>query len=230
MRYICTAIFALHARDIHCDAGHNSGRIKHMHQAVITIRVRPPFSHREISPFLVLEGTPFLVWDVESTVFSHQERGAKREAKWWPSNCQGPLNGGVSNGGFPDLDLFVLPFLSFFVLFGTFPICSGTLGGFSRLVLFLFLGLLRAPTRNSPERVRDTIWTFPQKSGKHPGFATPLASYRWEMGSKSKWPKNGRADGRIAEIWPFSACPAICPAIFPAIFRPFPISTPFPTP
>ena len=38
--------------------------------------------------------------------------------------------------------------------------------GFSRFVLFLFLGLLRAPTRNSPERVRDTIWTFPEKSGK----------------------------------------------------------------
>ena len=35
---------------------------------------------------------------------------------------QGPLNGGVSNGGgFPDLDLSFL-FLSFFVLFGTFPI------------------------------------------------------------------------------------------------------------
>ena len=38
-------------------------------------------------------------------------------------NSQGPPNGGVSNG-FPDLDLSFLfcPFLSFFVLFGTFPI------------------------------------------------------------------------------------------------------------
>ena len=49
--------------------------------------------------------------------------------------------------------------------------------GFSRFVLFLFLGLLRAPTRNSPERVRDTIWTFPEKSGntrvwKPPGLAS----------------------------------------------------------
>ena len=45
--------------------------------------------------------------------------------------------------------------------------------GFSRFVLFLFLSLLRAPTRNSPERVRDTIWTVPEKSGKHPGLETP---------------------------------------------------------
>ena len=42
--------------------------------------------------------------------------------------------------------------------------------GFSRFVPFLFLGLLRAPTRNSPERVRDTIWTFPKKVG-NPQFS-----------------------------------------------------------
>ena len=61
---------------------------------------------------------------------------------------------------------------------GIFPICSGMVRGFSRFVLFLlFLSLLRAPTRNSPERVRDTIWTFPEKSGKPPGLETPgLAS------------------------------------------------------
>ena len=92
---------------------------------------------------------------------------------------QGPLNGGGSNGGVSRSGL-VLPFLSFFVLFGTFPICSGifpicsgTLRGFSRLVLFLSLGLSRAPTRNSPERVRDTVWTFPEKSGKPPGLEMP---------------------------------------------------------
>ena len=49
--------------------------------------------------------------------------------------------------------------------------------GFSRFALFLFLGLLRAPTRNSPERVRDTIWTFPKKSGKRPGLETPRFSF-----------------------------------------------------
>ena len=37
------------------------------------------------------------------------------------SQNQGPLNGGVSNGGFPDLDLSFL-FCPFSVLFGTFPI------------------------------------------------------------------------------------------------------------
>ena len=41
------------------------------------------------------------------------------------------------------------------------------------VVLFLFVGLLIAPTRNSPERVRDTIRTFPEKSGKPPGFVSP---------------------------------------------------------
>ena len=53
------------------------------------------------------------------------------------------------------------------------------LRGFSRFVLFLLLGLLRAPTRNSPERVRDTILTFPKKSGKPPGLEPPgLASLK----------------------------------------------------
>ena len=37
---------------------------------------------------------------------------------------QGPPNGGVSNGGVSRSGL-VLPFLSFFVLFGTFPIFLG---------------------------------------------------------------------------------------------------------
>ena len=87
--------------------------------------------------------------------------------------------GGFKRAGFP---IWTCP--SFFVLvwpFGTFPgifpICSGMVRGFSRFVLFLFLGLLRAPTRNSPERVRDTIWTCPEKSGKHPGLETPRFSF-----------------------------------------------------
>ena len=90
--------------------------------------------------------------------------------------------GGFKRGRFP---IWTCP--SFFVLFcpfwdfpdfsGIFPICSGMVRGFSRLVLFLFLGLLRAPTGNSPERVRDRIWTFPKKVGntrvwKPPGLAS----------------------------------------------------------
>ena len=114
---------------------------------------------------------------------------AANRARWTraldQTEGQGPLNGGGggSNGGVSRSGL-VLPFLSFFVLFwsfpnfsGIFPICSGMVRGFSWLVLFLFLGLLRAPTRNSPERVRDTIWTFPKKVGntrvwKPPGLAS----------------------------------------------------------
>ena len=94
---------------------------------------------------------------------------------------QGPLNrggGGFKRGGLPDLDssvpicpsLFVLfcPFLSFFVLLiGIFPICPSCTS----------LGLLTAPERKSPEKVRDTIRTFPEKSGKPPGLETPRFSF-----------------------------------------------------
>ena len=101
-------------------------------------------------------------------------------AAYFHNISQGPLNGGVSNGGgFP---IWTCP--SFFVLFGTFPIfsgifpiCSGMVRGFSRFVLFLFIGLLRASTRNSPGRVRDAIWTFPEKSGKPPGLETHRFSF-----------------------------------------------------
>ena len=65
---------------------------------------------------------------------------------------------------------------------GIFPICSGMVRGFSRFVLFLFLGLSRAPTRNSPERVCDTIWTFPEKSGTPPVWKPhSLASPKTEI-------------------------------------------------
>ena len=105
--------------------------------------------------------------------------------------------GGFKRGGFP---IWTCP--SFFVLFrpfwdfpdfsGIFPICSGMVRGFSRFVLFLFLGLLRAPTNNSPERVRDTICTFPEKSGKHPGLETPRFSF-----SQPKDQKHSRFRARL---------------------------------
>ena len=116
-----------------------------------------------------------------------EKRMKKLETGTELPKLQGPLNGGVSNGRVSRSGL-VLPFLSFFVLFGTFPIflgfsrfARGMVRGFSRLVLFLFLGLLRAPTRNSPERVRDTIWTFPEKSGKHPGLETPQLGFSQKL-------------------------------------------------
>ena len=89
---------------------------------------------------------------------------------------QGPPNGGVSNGGVSRSGLVLPDFAGFSVIF---PICSGMVQGFSRFVLFLFLGLLRAPTRNSPERVRNTIWTLPKKVGNPPGWKRPgLASLK----------------------------------------------------
>ena len=85
----------------------------------------------------------------------------------------------AKRGGFP---IWTCP--SFFVLFcpfwdfpdfsGIFPICSGMVRGFSRFVLFLFLGLLRAPTRNSPERVRPRHnLDLSQKKWEPPGFGNP---------------------------------------------------------
>ena len=88
---------------------------------------------------------------------------------------RGCFKRGVSRSG------LVLPFLSFF---GTFPIflqfsrfARGRSGDFPDCPFPLSQPLLRAPTRNSPERVRDTIWTFPEKSGKHPGLETPRHSF-----------------------------------------------------
>ena len=100
--------------------------------------------------------------DPNEGVFIERSRAAKR--------------GCFKRGGFP---IWTCP--SFFVLLGLSRGFSRFVRrfvrGFSRLVLFLFLGLLLAPTRNSPESVRDTIWTFPQKSGKHPGLDTPGLSF-----------------------------------------------------
>ena len=132
----------------------------------------------------------------------NSQKGAKfTNFSFWPFLCQGLLNGGVSNGGVSRSGL-VLPFLSFFIPFqdfpdfsGIFPICSGMVRGFSRFALFLFLGLSRAPTRNSPERVRDTIWTFPEKSGKPPGLETTRFSFSqflvWFAGATPELRKRG---------------------------------------
>ena len=88
----------------------------------------------------------------------------------------------AKRGGFPiwTCPSFFVPFCPFWDFpdfSGIFPICSGMVRGFSRFVLFLFLGLLRAPTRNSPERVRDTIRTFPEKVGNTRVWKPPRFSY-----------------------------------------------------
>ena len=84
--------------------------------------------------------------------------------------------GCFKRGGFP---IWTCP--SFFVLLGLSRgfsrFAPGWSGDFPDLSFSSFPGLLRAPTRNSPERVRDTIWTCPEKSGKHPGLETPRFSF-----------------------------------------------------
>ena len=117
-------------------------------------------------------------------------KGAQRLGPSLLGCSRAAKRGCFKRGGFPIWT--VLPFLFFFVLFGTFrfsgifPICSGMVRGFSRFVLFLFLGPLRAPTRNSPERVRDTIWTFPEKSGKHLGLEPPRFSFSQDVRHSKK--------------------------------------------
>ena len=89
---------------------------------------------------------------------------------------QGPLNGGVSNGGVSRSGL-VLPFLSLFCPFWDFPrffcpffpICPGMVRGFSLLVLFLFLGLLRAPYEEQSQKgPRNNLLTFPERPVGNP--------------------------------------------------------------
>ena len=89
---------------------------------------------------------------------------------------QRPLNGGVSNGGVSRSGL-VLPFLPFLGLsrfFRDFPDLLGDSPGIFPICPF---PLSQPINRNNPERVRDTIWTFPEKSGKPPGLETPRFSF-----------------------------------------------------
>ena len=90
------------------------------------------------------------------------------------------IKGFQTGGGFP---IWTCPsFLSFLVLFGTFPICLdfpdwGMVWGFSRSVLFLFFSLLTAPTRNSLEKGPRHNLDHSQKKGETHRFGTPgLAS------------------------------------------------------
>ena len=135
-----------------------------------------------------------------------QVNGAKKYENGWP-NSRPAKRGCFKRGGFPiwTCPSFFVPFCPFWDfpdLSGIFPICSGMVRGFSRFVPFLFLGLLTAPTRNSPERVRDTIWTFPEKSGQPPGLETPgLASpnkrVRNRQPKSSAVPRRGRSKNAV---------------------------------
>ena len=95
-------------------------------------------------------------------------------------------------GGFPDLDLSFLfcPFLALLGrsrlgrsrFFRDSPDLLGDGPGIFPIRPFSLSRPIksikkRSPTRSSPERVRDTIWTFPEKSGKPPGLETPRFSF-----------------------------------------------------
>ena len=96
-----------------------------------------------------------------------------------PANCQseGPLNGGVSQSGF----VLFCPFLSelsFFVLFVTFLIFFSGFFRFvrdsseiSRFVLFLFLGLLTAPTREQSRKGLRHNLDLSRKKWETPRFS-----------------------------------------------------------
>ena len=119
-------------------------------------------------------------------------------------NFRGPRNlkrgGGVQTGGFP-IWIFVLPFLSFFVLFcpfsGIFVFFCPFLGlsrflrDFPRLSFPLCRPIITAPTRNSPERVRDTIGTFPEERGNPPVWKLPGLASLQTSGNLSGCRKRG---------------------------------------
>ena len=103
---------------------------------------------------------------------------------WTGSNySRAAKRGGFKRGGFPiwTCPSFFVPFCRFWDFpdfSGISPICSGMVRGFSRFVPFLFLGLVRARTRNSPERSATQSGSFPKKVGnppvwKPPGLASP---------------------------------------------------------
>ena len=91
---------------------------------------------------------------------------------------QGPLNGGVSNGGVSRSGL-VLPFSSFFVLFGTFPdfsgifpICSGMVRGFSDLSFPLSRPIKSTYEEQSRKGPRHNL-DLSRKKWETPGFGNP---------------------------------------------------------
>ena len=79
----------------------------------------------------------------------------------------------------------ICPFLSFPESLGIFPILSDDFPDLS----FSFLRPITAPTRDSPERVRETIRTSPEKSGKPPVWNPPGLPFA-KSHKSDKMPKN----------------------------------------
>ena len=98
-----------------------------------------------------------------------------------PRNSQGPpKGGGVQTGGLSRSGL-VFPFLSFLELcrfFWDFPDLLGDGPGRFPIRPFSLSRPIKSTYEElSPKRVRDTIWTFPEESGKPPGLETPRFSF-----------------------------------------------------
>ena len=94
------------------------------------------------------------------------------------SGAAGRGGGGVRTGGVFSRFGLVRPFLSFLEFF---PIFFGIFAlfffGFFPICPFPLSRPSKAPTRNIPERVRDTISSFLQKSGKPCGLQTPRLNF-----------------------------------------------------
>ena len=92
-----------------------------------------------------------------------------------PPKSQEPLNGGVSNGGFPDLDLSFL-FCPFFFLFGTFPIFLG----FSRFARGWSGDFPDSSLLSFSPNSRPIKSTYKEESRKGPRHNRDLSQKKWE--------------------------------------------------
>ena len=115
----------------------------------------------EFSPNFARSFSCFFSWETE---IGKIEWGVSRRSR-------GVSNGGVSRSG------LVPPFLS-----GIFRFARGWSGDFPDSSPFLFLGLLRAPTRNSPRKGLRLNLDLSRKKGKPPGLETPRFSFCQEGG------------------------------------------------
>ena len=82
-------------------------------------------------------------------------------------------------GGFPDLDLSFLfcPFCPFGTFPGIFPICPGTLRGFSRFAPFPLSRPIKSTYEEQSRKGPRHNLDLSRKSGKHPGLETPRFSF-----------------------------------------------------
>ena len=106
---------------------------------------------------------------------------------------QGPLNGGVSNGGVSRSGLVLpfCPFLSFFVLLGLSRGFSrfvrGLSGDFPDWSVSSFSAHYQHLRGTVPKGSATQSGPFPKKSGKHPGLETPRFSFSQVLPGANEW-------------------------------------------